>query len=324
MLGETSISGDANQLADPKPRRFQGSDTVPTRRAPSPERRAPPLKSANDPPVTTKAVGNGTGQGLWIAYRVVCQQHGSTPTTEPCAARHNRTQSNKRRHFAVTFNRLELTARARRALHWAVLVVPLALALLPSIDAAAQTAERAPATTGERRALLNSERIAQRFGSYGIAVLESDGRVRVSNLYSEEQGGRICRTFAVVKYPDAPDPALAAEHEEIVHGGSIGAVFAAHGWNVVKTNLRFLEVTASPRVAELMRVAAGSRLAAHAYVLDVSKAGRSIEYALLVEIHHPDYLKLGDLPAIYGTAEAAGREQSLGALLATAAERAAR
>ena len=166
--------------------------------------------------------------------------------------------------------------------------------------------------------LLNSERIAQRFGSYGIEVLASDERVRVSDLYSDDGGARTCRTFAVVVYPVAIDPAIAIEHEEIARGGSIGAVFAAHGWQVVKTNLRYSEVDAPERVATLMRIAAGTRLAAHAYELDVAKAGRSIEYALLVEIHHPDYLRVDDLRSIYGAADATGRDRALDDLLATA------
>jgi hypothetical protein len=168
------------------------------------------------------------------------------------------------------------------------------------------------------RQLLNSERIEQRFGSYGVEVLAGDPRIRVSNLYSEGGGQRTCRTFAAVVYPAAIDPAIAAEHAEIVRGGSIGAVFAAHGWQVVKINLRYVEIDAPERVARLMRIAAGTRLAAHAYELDVAKAGRSIEYALLVEIHHPDYLSLGDLRSIYGTADATGREHALDDLLATA------
>ena len=62
-----------------------------------------------------------------------------------------------------------------------------------------------------------------------------------------------------------------------------------------------------------LRLKAGRR-----YVLDVSKAGRSIEYALLVEIHHPDYLTLADLRTIYGNPNPAGHEAALAALLASA------
>jgi hypothetical protein len=208
----------------------------------------------------------------------------------------------------------------------ALLAFAALVAAFSDAHSAAQPAERVAqsAAPSERRELLNSERIAARFGSYGIAVLESDGRVRVSNLYSEESGGRVGRTFAVVKYPDSVDSSIAAEHDEIARGGSIGAVFAAHGFKVGKTNLRYVELEATPRVADLMHVPVGTRLAAHAYVLDVTKGGRSIEYALLVEIHHPDYLKVADLESIYGPASASGREQSLEALLATAREKMSR
>ena len=63
-----------------------------------------------------------------------------------------------------------------------------------------------------------------------------------------------------------------------------------------------------PRVATLMRVAPGTPLAAHAYALDVAREGQSFAYALLVEIHHPDYLGRDDLEAIYGPADSAGRD----------------
>jgi hypothetical protein len=68
-----------------------------------------------------------------------------------------------------------------------------------------------------------------------------------------------------------------------------------------------------------MRVPPGARLARHAYVLDVQKAGETLGYAALVEIHHPDYLKRADLPGIYGAPSAAGREALLASLVAAAA-----
>ena len=56
----------------------------------------------------------------------------------------------------------------------------LAMGLLAGTEATAQSA----AVAEQPRELLNSERIEQQFGSYGIDVLESDAEMRVSNLYS--------------------------------------------------------------------------------------------------------------------------------------------
>jgi hypothetical protein len=170
------------------------------------------------------------------------------------------------------------------------------------------------------RDALNSERIAAAFGSYGIEVLEQDEAVRVTNLYSSSAGERICRTFAIVRYPSRIDPAVSAEHAAIVAGGSIGAVFAAQGWEVRKTHLRYAERPASPRLAALMRVPSGTALAEHVYVLDVVKGGRTVEYAALVEIHHPDYLRVADLAEIYGPVTA-NRSELVDSLRAIAAQR---
>lgn len=194
----------------------------------------------------------------------------------------------------------------------------LGVAALRAPDASAQTAGAAGTVRSSPGQLLNSQRIAARFGNYGIDVLQSDPRERVSNLYSEANGERTCRTFAVVRYPAVIDPALAAENDEIVHGGSIGAVFAAHGWQVLKTNLRYFVLAAPERVAGLMGVATGTLLAAHAYELDVAKDGRTFQYALLVEIHHPDYLKREDLLAIYGPADETGHEAAVTELVGAA------
>jgi hypothetical protein len=192
------------------------------------------------------------------------------------------------------------------------LAVATAHAQLPSGDGAAPSRE-----------LLNSERIEQKFGSYGIAVLAADERLRVSNLFSgdgTEARPTICRTFAVVRYPDATASELAVEHAEIVKGGSIGAVFAAHGWRVLKTHLYFGETAASDRVAAVMQIATGTPVALHAYLLTVAKDGVEHDYAALVEIHHPDYLSLADLRDVYGSASAADHEPLVASLLAAADE----
>ncbi len=180
---------------------------------------------------------------------------------------------------------------------------------------------QAPSSGQPTRELLNSERIAAAFGSYGVEVVEQDDEVRVSNLFSRAGEEKICRTFAVVRYTLPVDSAITAAHAAIVAGGSIGAAFAARGWEVRKSHLRYSERPATPKLASLMRVAAGAPLAEHTYVLDVVKDGRAIEYAALVEIHHPDYLGLDDLKKIYGAASD-DRNELVAQLLATATERA--
>ena len=148
--------------------------------------------------------------------------------------------------------------------------------------------------------LLNSERIAMEFGSYGIDVLESDARVRVSNLYSLHQGIKICRTFAVVHFPESIESAYSVEHEAILSGQSIGAVFAQHGWTIEKINRYFGIFRSTDRVADLMGEVAPQPLAVHLYDFKVSKPGTSLIYATIAEIHHPDYLSVADLQSIYG------------------------
>ena len=119
------------------------------------------------------------------------------------------------------------------------------------------------------------------------------------------------------KRPPAEDP------DAIVAGGSIGAVFAASGWQVHKRNLSYTEVPATAKLASLMRIGVGTPLAEHVYALDVAKNGRTIEYASIVEIHHPSYLRVVDLVKIYGSVDAEqSRAPSVSALRALAEQRA--
>ena len=202
---------------------------------------------------------------------------------------------------------------------FARLFAALLAAALPALWAPgspAQPASARPSTeTGTEaeagRELLNSERIERRFGSYGVQVLRTEGVLRISNLYSETDGQRTGRTFAVVAYPDAVDPALAGPHAEIEGGGSIGAVFTRSGWTVTKRHLWFGELAATGMTAALMRIAAGMPLATHVYVLEVTKGDGVFDYATLAEVHHPDYLQLAELRRIYGPSSAARADEAL-------------
>lgn len=212
------------------------------------------------------------------------------------------------------------------------------LALVVGASAAAQRATAQPASaepasaqpapaqpaggSAPARELLNSERIEATFGSYAIEVLEASPDLRVSSLQSLEASGAVCRTFAVVRYPDAIAPDVAAEHAAIVSGGSIGAVFTANGWTVTKTHLHYGPMPAGPRAAQLMVIPPGTAVAAHVYLLEVVKDGRKFPYAAIAELHHPDYLTVDALPRIYGPAAASGNEALLTAMLETAAREA--
>ncbi len=196
-------------------------------------------------------------------------------------------------------------------------IVPFVTALCLSAQLAAQTPL---ATPGEAvsRPLLNSERIAEDFGSYGIDVLSADDGVRVSSLYSLQGEIRICRTFAVVRYPHEIDAELSLAHQAILAGQSIGAVFTQRGWAVEKLNRYFGVIPSSERVAGLMGGLAPQPLAVHIYDLFVSQAGRALLYATIAEVHHPDYLTLDQLRGIYGEVSitAAGTDPDSGPMLA--------
>lgn len=181
----------------------------------------------------------------------------------------------------------------------------------PAATSAARPATNAPATTAPRE-LLNSERIALRFGSYGIEVLEAAGRLRVSNLYSRDgvDGAPICRTFAVVLFPPVADPRIAREHREILAGGSLGAVLDAAGWQLEKRQLHLGEIPMpqpGDRLARLMGVSGSGRLAIRIYAMVARRGNATIDYATLAEVYHPSYLVLEDLQALVAPGGPAAR-----------------
>ncbi len=150
---------------------------------------------------------------------------------------------------------------------------------------------------------LNSERIAQTFGSYGVDVIQSGNEGRVSSLYSGSGADKVTRTFAVVKFSGRIRPAFANEHARVESGQSLGAVFKSAGWQIEKHNIFVgeLEVPAKySLLSELMQLSLPQSLATHVYLFVVRKDARSYNYATIAELHHPDYLSVEDLKASYG------------------------
>ena len=151
--------------------------------------------------------------------------------------------------------------------------------------------------------LLNSERIEQQFGSYGVEVLFQQSDLRRSSLYSVDGGTRVCRTYAVVRFATPREPSIDAPHANVLAGGSLGATFRKFGWNVNKQTLHVGSLYVSDAghpVAELMQLDSAQQLAMHIYRLQLVRHGTTVDYATVAELHHPDYLDEAALRGLYG------------------------
>ena len=167
--------------------------------------------------------------------------------------------------------------------------------LAPAVLAAALSA------CATETVLLNSERIENRFGSYGIDVLASEAGLRRSSLYSVEDGAKTCRTYAIVRFVDNPDSSFGAEHAEVLAGNSLGEVFKQNAWHIQKQTVHIgsLELPADTPVSELMHLEQETTLALHVYQLLLARGEQVFEYAMIIEVHHPEYLSESDLLEIY-------------------------
>ena len=150
--------------------------------------------------------------------------------------------------------------------------------------------------------LLNSERIEQQFGSYGIDILASEAGLRRSSLYSVENGQRICRTYAVVRFSDESNAHYSLEHAKVLSGNSLGEVFKSNGWEIRKQTLHIgsFEIQDAESVAlDLMNIDAPQVIGLHVYQLLLAREDKVFEYATILEAHHPDYLSEAEILAIY-------------------------
>lgn len=157
--------------------------------------------------------------------------------------------------------------------------------------------------------LLNSERIQQTFGSYGVDVIEQNSHSRIACLYSLENGRRICRTYAETRFVSPDHPALSAVHAQVLAGGSIGESFRSHGWTIGKHRMQigsYRLPQEATRLRQLMRLQGPACVAYHRYRFSVEKHGEKVEYAEITEIHHPAYLDIADLERLFPDAERPG------------------
>lgn len=146
--------------------------------------------------------------------------------------------------------------------------------------------------------LLNSERIERRFGSYGIEVLASEAGLRRSGLFSLDGDTATCRTYAVVEFVGQPDDRYDAAHSKVLAGNSIGETFKEDGWGIQKSTLYIGDVRlpeGGTEIGRLMRLTGAHDLALHVYQLVLVREDVALEYATIMEVHHPEYLTTSDL-----------------------------
>lgn len=159
---------------------------------------------------------------------------------------------------------------------------------------------------------LNSERIKNRFGSYGVEIVDQDGEARRSSLYSVHDGERTCRTYAVVEFVSSSAVDMLETHDKVVSGASIGATLKDDGWEIRKETFYVgkLRTPADKHfIHTLMRLQPDTELSVHAYDLHVEKSSTSVHYATIIEAHHPDYLDESELQELYEAAREAGADE---------------
>jgi hypothetical protein len=150
--------------------------------------------------------------------------------------------------------------------------------------------------------LLNSERIESKFGNFGIEIVDQSVAVRRASLYSIRDRIQTCRTFAVVRFQNLPLGEIGDEHAQILAGASIGATFRANGWRIYKETRHIGELDSSSDehgIRRRMQVDESQALAMHVYRLLLKKEEQIIEYATIIEVHHPDYLTEQQLERLF-------------------------
>lgn len=152
--------------------------------------------------------------------------------------------------------------------------------------------------------LLNSDRIAERFGSFGIEIVSYEDGIRRSSLYSVEGDKRICRTYAVVQFQADGTQQVPDAHADVLAGQSIGSRFRESGWTIRKETVSIGTVTVMADdgpIGSLMHLAGEHELAVHEYRFILERDDLAIDYATITETHHPDYLSLPELQELYGS-----------------------
>lgn len=156
---------------------------------------------------------------------------------------------------------------------------------------------------------LNSERIATRYGNYGVELLRQDDATRRTSLFSTDSHGRVTRTFALVQFEAGIAEEIQDLHNEVLRGSSLGATYREAGFGIRKSTLYIGELDLPSErhvIARMMKLDRSEPLAMHVYRLTLTLDGQAWPYAAIAEVHHPDYLRVDDLRELYRDGCSAG------------------
>lgn len=151
-----------------------------------------------------------------------------------------------------------------------------------------------------RPGILNSTRIEEKFGSYGVDVMVNDEQmgVRLANLYSKLHEQKVMRTLALVKFVPNIDESLKKAHQEILNGASLGSTLVKHKALVKKKLIYKDKIFNLPKkIYEMMNIYEGP-LPVIIYDLVANIDGRDIEYCTITEVYSPLFLSFSELNTI--------------------------
>ena len=139
---------------------------------------------------------------------------------------------------------------------------------------------------------MNSDKIRERFGHYGVELLEQDTRTRLASLYSLSGEQRITRTLALTRFELPTHPGVEAQDAQIRSGESIGATLRKAGWSIVKNETIDCQVTAGQRFALLggATLSPEDNVLLRVYTLNITRQDLSIDYAIIAEAYHGEHI----------------------------------
>lgn len=148
--------------------------------------------------------------------------------------------------------------------------------------------------------MLNSARIEDKFGSYGVSPLVNDMErgLRLANLHSKDGEQQVMRTLALVNFAKKIEQELSVAHQEILNGASLGSTLVRYGAKVNKTVIYKNSFDNLPqKIYNLMNISK-RKLPVFIYDLSAEINNKNIYYCTITEVYSDEFLNMDELNII--------------------------